>query len=705
MKLLLCITFNLFIFSTVFCQQKCGTMDALNYGHQNEAFKKETLQNLKDYVGNNYRNKVNPGEVYTIPCVVHVVWRVQSENISDQFIYDGLAVLNEDFRKLNKIEEVKSEFQSLIADSEIEFCLANVDPNGNPTTGINRVKTSIRNLAEDYGENKIKFTNDGGTDAWPTDQYLNIWVGNISTDGLLGYAQFPNSGSRLTDGIVLDDRSFGRAGGNDAIEDDGTTSHEVGHWLGLFHIWGDDDGCEEYGPPECICEGSDGIQDTNNSGGSARGCRKDSYSCDSPDMIQNFMDYSNCSAFFTPNQVNVMRSNLRSGGFRDGLSQSGKCADLIPNDVAITKINFPAFDEIICTRNFKPAITIANNGTDTLKKVIFKMKLSSGVEEEYTWEGALNFAQYENIELGEMISSAGSKNIEISVVSVNDVLDENKTNHTLNNDFFIEPQSADNLPLNEDFESNWPNNNWFNASTDDNLEFLITDEVTHFGENCLLLQNYNNEFVGATDEIISKNLNIASYTNAKLRFFYAYTNIDENSIDELVVLLTPDCGVHFDTLYYAKGKNLATTSAQTDYFSPVASEWDRVVIDLAEYENLKFANFHIKFISGLGNNFYLDDISIFGKDAIVDVVNFENEILTVYPNPFENNFIIDLPKNEIKNTLSKITIFDAAGKVVYTKEHSFKNNSLNINSIQSKGIYYLHISANEKHFINKIIKL
>jgi len=702
MKLLFCITFNIIIFVAAFGQQKCGTMEAFNYTYQNEASKKENLQALKETIKNNSKNEVSPGEIFTIPCVVHVVWRYASENISDKDIYDGLAVLNEDFRKLNDIESIKDEFQDFVADSEIEFCLANIDPNGNPTTGINRVKTSTSNFAEDYGDNKIKFTEEGGADAWPTDQYLNIWVGNISNDGLLGYAQFPNRGRRDTDGIVLDDLSFGRAIGNEFIDDDGTGAHEVGHWLGLFHIWGDDGDCTDSQPAECLCEGSDGIDDTNNSAGSARGCRRDTYTCDSPDMIQNFMDYSSCSAFFTPQQVNVMRSNLVPNGFREGLNTSGKCADLLVNDVAITKINFPAFDEVVCTNNFKPAITIANNGTDTLRKVIFKTKIKNGVEDEYVWEGALSFAEYADIELSDIFSSEGSKNIEISVVSVNDVLDENNTNHILNNDFVLQLQSAKDLPLNEDFESDWPNNNWTVNNFDSDKTFFKTDEVTHFGENCLIIENINTESTGR-DEIISSNLNLTSYTNPKFRFFYAHANKNEESNDELIVLFTPDCGVNFDTLLYVKGNDLETTSTKTEYFRPVASEWDRVVIDLAAYQDVSFANFHIKFVSGLGNNFYLDDISIFGAQPIVDIITFEKEGLTVYPNPFENFIYINAPNFD--NAINQINIFNALGKVVYAQNNIPVNKKLKINSIQGKGIYYLHFFSNKKHFIQKIIKL
>lgn len=706
MKILLWFTINIIIITNVFAQQKCGTMEALNYFLENNASQIESFNEAKNFIKNNNKERINPGEVFTIPCVVHVVWRTPSENISDNVIYDGIAVLNEDFRKLNDLENIKSEFKSTAADSEIEFCLANIDPNGNPTTGINRVKTSVSDLGEDYFENKIKFDEKGGYNAWPSDQYLNIWVGNISNDGLLGYAQFPRGGSKETDGIVLDDTSFGRSIGNEDVSDDGTASHEVGHWLGLRHIWGDDEDCDNINSVgDCMCDGTDGINDTNNAAGPARGCKKDAITCGSTDMIQNFMDYSSCSLFFTAGQVKAMRRHLASGGFRDGLPNSKKCANLIPNDVAITEIDFPKFDETICTTNFTPTITIANNGTDTLKQAIFKIKLSGEDAINYIWEGALNFAEFETIKLEEMNTTTGSKDIEISVVSINGVADENDGNNKLKNNFLVELQNAATLPLNEDFEENWPNNNWINNNFNNDVEFVKTDEVTHFGKNCLILENYNNDAVGKIDEIISKNLIPGSFTNPKLRFFYAYTGINEESNDEFMVLISQDCGVHFDTLFHAKGSELATSSTKSDYFSPIASDWDRVVIDLAEYQNSMFANFYFRFTSGLGNNFYIDDISIFGKEEIVDVIDLESTGLSIYPNPFQSHFTIDLPLNGIKTSSNLITIFNASGKIVYSKEHSTKNKKIIINTIQTSGIYYLHIFADDKQFIKKIIKL
>jgi len=698
---IICMLFSL----TLSGQQKCGTMEMLNYSYTNTSSKKIVSKKLKDFVENNHQHKVNPGEVYTIPTVVHVVWRNESENLPDGQIYNGIAVLNEDFRKLNNIENVVSEFQNSIADAEIEFCLANIDPQGNPTNGINRVKTTAVDFGESYLENKIKYTKEGGVDAWPTDEYFNIWIGDLSSfQGLLGYAQFPDTGEKETDGVVLNLNSFGRANGI-RILDDGTAAHEVGHWLGLFHIWGDDEDCNTNIAPNCVCSGNDRIRDTNNSAGPASGCIKSINSCGSRDMIQNFMDYSTCSDFFTQGQVNVMRSQFEEDGFRNSILKSGKCATPMPNDVAVTKIDFPAPNETVCTENFKPKVTIANNGSNSLNNVVINVKLDNGGERRYVWEGDLSFAEYYTIELDEVFATEGSNNISISVVSVNDVMDENSSNNTIANDFSIQIPSADNLPFREGFENGWPNNRWISYNFDDSLFFDVTDTIATFDKNCLILNSHNYQIPDVANEIVSKNLELRSFTNPKLRFFYAYAGINEFSRDEFMVLLSPDCSLTFDTLFYAKGEELATRDATEEIFEPVASDWDRVVIDLSAYENLKFANFHFKFINGWGNNFYLDDISIFGEEKVLNTIEIYNENLIVYPNPFKNEFTITLPAKEIKNKLNEINIFDASGKTIYTSNYIANDNKIKIDAIIERGVYIVVLSLNNKNYVSKIIKL
>jgi hypothetical protein len=248
-------------------------------------------------------------DVYTIPVVVHVVHRNAQQNISEDQILSQIAILNEDFRRMNSDAD---DIWPQAADSEIEFCLANLDPDGNPTNGITRTSTTVNsfNLS-----NRVKFTNQGGHDAWPSGDYLNFWVCNLAGT-LLGYAQFPG-GNPATDGIVCDFNYVGNIGTATMPYHLGrTATHEVGHWLGLRHIWGDGG-----------CGVDDNIADTPLSDASNGGCNIGHISCGTVDMVQNYMDYTNdaCMNLFTEGQKTRMRSFLSPGGSRESLVNSTAC--------------------------------------------------------------------------------------------------------------------------------------------------------------------------------------------------------------------------------------------------------------------------------------------------------------------------------------------------------------------------------------------
>ncbi len=229
--------------------------------------------------------------------------------MSDAQILSQIQVLNEDFRRTNSDA---NSIWSQAADSEIEFCMASSDPNGNPTNGITRTSTST----SAFGTNdQMKFNSSGGKDAWPASSYLNIWVCDIS-GGILGYAQFPG-GSASTDGVVIDYQYFGTIGTASAPFDLGrTATHEVGHWLNLRHIWGDG-----------ACGVDDFVSDTPTSDAPNYGCAIGHVSCSSTDMVQNYMDYSDdaCMNLMTVGQKNRMRALFESGGYRASLLASQAC--------------------------------------------------------------------------------------------------------------------------------------------------------------------------------------------------------------------------------------------------------------------------------------------------------------------------------------------------------------------------------------------
>lgn len=270
-------------------------------------------------------------EVYTIPVVVHIVHNTPEENLPDSVIYNQIETLNADYRRLNEdAENLRDTFNTIVGDSFIGFELAAFDPDGNPTTGITRTHTDVESffsLAMSPAEG-VKSTAEGGIDPWDQDRYLNIWVCDMSVFGsvfLLGYATPPDglphwpedATAGMSDGVVVQYQAFGSnnpnplVAGGETIDVRGrTTTHEVGHYLGLRHIWGDGD-----------CTAEDGVDDTPNAEDqSNQDCDIEKNTCvddiadlgDLPDMVENYMDYSaeTCQNSFTLGQIDIMRGVL-----------------------------------------------------------------------------------------------------------------------------------------------------------------------------------------------------------------------------------------------------------------------------------------------------------------------------------------------------------------------------------------------------------
>ncbi|WP_239004452.1 GEVED domain-containing protein [Lacinutrix sp. WUR7] len=310
--------------ASIFAQdRRCATMENLEYRKQLDPQLEQRMTEIENFtqakiqaLENNPNAYRVDGSIITIPVVVHVLYTNSTENISVAQIQSQLDVLNEDFRRTNPDAD---NTWSQAADTQIEFCLSTVDPNGNATTGITRKSTT----RSDWGANdEAKRSSSGGIDPWNTAEYLNMWIvpkmtttSGGQTINLLGYAQFPG-GSAATDGLVMIYNAFGRTGAVSSPYDGGrTTTHEIGHYFNLRHIWGDSN-----------C-GNDFVSDTPTHQTSNYGCPTGQTSCSSTDMVENYMDYTNdsCMNLFTQGQKTRMRAVLEAGGARRTLALSDKC--------------------------------------------------------------------------------------------------------------------------------------------------------------------------------------------------------------------------------------------------------------------------------------------------------------------------------------------------------------------------------------------
>lgn len=278
-----------------------------------EAFTRQTIA-----AGNNL-SRTDQGNVIKIPVVIHILYHYPSENISDAKVLSQIAALNRDFRR-NNADSVNtpSVFRTLAADCEIEFQLAISDSKRSLTTGIIRKYTPITQWEAD---DQMKFSAEMGDDAWDSKSYLNIWVCNL--DRVAGYSSIPG-GPENKDGIVMDFPAFGTINTMAGYDMGKTAVHEVGHWLNLKHLWGDEN-----------C-GDDFVDDTPKQNSYDIGCPTGiRISCGNGPNGNMYMDYMDftadaCMNMFTRGQKARMRALFAPGGLRNSiLSSTGLSAPLI----------------------------------------------------------------------------------------------------------------------------------------------------------------------------------------------------------------------------------------------------------------------------------------------------------------------------------------------------------------------------------------
>lgn len=304
-------------------QRSCGVMNheqLLEISNPNRAIDRASFERLTQTENSRLTQNAN-ASVLTVPVVVHIVL---PQNLPSNQVLSQIQVLNEDFSRTNAdAANTPAPFQSVAANTTIQFCMAHQDPDGNWTNGI-----EYRQSSATFSGDGVKSYAQGGLDAWDPSRYFNIWVCDLNF--YLGYAEFPTSSVSYSYGVVIGYRYFGSnstpygSGFNlDATYDRGrTATHEIGHCFDLYHIWGDDGNS---------CSGTDYCADTPNQASETYGNpsfpQVDACSPNSPGiMFMNYMDYTDDVGMniFTNDQKARMLAVLNATPY-NALTTSNAC--------------------------------------------------------------------------------------------------------------------------------------------------------------------------------------------------------------------------------------------------------------------------------------------------------------------------------------------------------------------------------------------
>ena len=365
----------------------------------------------------------------TLPVIYHVITDgFGSDNLSEAVIQAQNDQLNIDFSN-----NAGSPY-SVAADTEVQFCLATQNEIGSTLIepGINRIT--------DFGDGPFSMSDFDNSikpqTQWDPTRYFNIWLADLG-GGLLGYAQFPsssglpglntNGGNANTDGVVVTYSSVGSvanpsSGGPYNLGR--TLTHEVGHWLGLRHIWGDTGSC---GNDDYCADTPDA---TNSNGGcpTVDSCPSDGLGAD---MVENFMDYSNdaCLNTFTADQKTRIQAVLANSPRRMELGASTVCAPAITYDydggIELDGLNLEE-----CGTTFTPTVIVTNNGNTTLSSAVISYQIDSDTPTTQSWSGFLFSGSSETVTLPTLNISGGSHTFTVELLNPNGNADQNTVDNT-----------------------------------------------------------------------------------------------------------------------------------------------------------------------------------------------------------------------------------------------------------------------------------
>ncbi|MBC9811505.1 choice-of-anchor D domain-containing protein [Crocinitomicaceae bacterium CZZ-1] len=576
--------------------------------------------------------------VYQIPVVVHVVHNGEAvgsgTNISYATILSQIDVLNEDFRRIMGTNGYNTHPDG--ADTQIEFCLARRRPDGsafpNGEHGVNRINRNTAGFSTPpYSMNYTNTTIKPYCTViqnWSPSRYMNFWSINLG-DGLLGYAQFPTtilggmgcgSQSANTDGVVMLYSSIGKSAvtGRPGPYNEGrTATHEIGHWLGLRHIWGDS--------PNCAVD--DFCLDTPPSDAANYGCLTNHQSCGSLDMVQNYMDYSDdlCMNIFTNDQRMRMRTVLENSPIRASLITSDACVPPAVNDASVVTIINPKGDH--CPGSITPTVVLRNRGSANLTSATIRYTIDGGTPVNFNWTGNIAPAGSANVTLPAFTTTLGIHTFNAVSLMPNGVADPHTTFDASEITFAVSNGYQPNYSQDFDGGQFPPDVRWTVVNPNsDCYAWVGATAVSSAGVTnnaCAVMTNYGNgtnqdEYLYTPYFILPCNA-----ASAQLSFDVAYRKRVTGSTDRLRVEISTNCGATWQStpIYDKSGTTLQTvTTTQDAYWIPTAAgNWRTETINLASFVGPTSSSVQFRFRAtnaGSGGNVYVDNVRMTASQPV-----------------------------------------------------------------------------------------
>jgi hypothetical protein len=682
--------------------RRCGTVERLEEKfNRNPSLKSRFEQQRLEFNKLMSSPRVNAlrleGGIYYIPVVFHIVL-TNPAIVTDAQVRAQLDTLNKAFSGNNGDSvKIPAYFKGLAGKSSIQFCLAQRTPQGQPATGIHRVTTTRSSFSNTT--DAVKYASTGGTDAWNSQQYLNVWICTLS-NGILGYSSFPDDGIPQEQGVAIDYRTL--PGGSYASYNTGKTlAHETGHFFNLYHIWGDDNGA---------CTGTDYVDDTPDQANSTTGCltgiRYDNCTrTGNGIMYQNYMDYTAdaCLVMFTVQQVQRMESALST--YFPALISSDACQPVTLNEynAQLVSVSYP--DQRLCVNSFSPVITFKNLGSKTLTSLVITTSVNNVPAQTYQWTGSLEYYGEQTITLPPVTVEPGKYPVSIRLSQPDGLEDEVPQDDLLSVVTQFYPATG---TLAESFETaQFPPLAWDIVNPDKENTWEKAVGIAAAGSNAVVMKNYGNTILSG-DFLRSPQLNLEQADSAFLTFRIAATSVAGSAMrstlpDTLSVLLSQDCGLTYTSLYNKSGSSLSTTNYETSgTFTPLQSEWRKDSVNLSGY--IGKGDFLVAFRNGSGgqNNIYLDDIQL--RKVIINP-NLKEKGILVTPNPTRN--IVSVQFYPPPVGLRSITLYTLAGQKVMEQQVNNSNANLYVMDLSghAAGTYVVVIRLQDKIIQRKIIKI